>query len=190
MARVSRLLCAVTLLAIGCRLPPEREALRALPESRLFSYDELLHRARAQATAAVEAFYVDGWRDLEDAAAALEQTSRFLPKTSNIPASMQTKLDSEADALRREAVQLGDAARARQVQRTNEALQRLNLRIRELLPKEGPSPEILPAAGRIPDRPPRVEVSPEPAAVGPAPTTPPLPVQPEKSSLPPPMPPS
>ena len=44
----------------GCRLPPETAPLRPLPEDgALFSYHEILSRARAQANAAVEAFYDD-----------------------------------------------------------------------------------------------------------------------------------
>src|SRR4051794_20112692 len=90
---MTRLRLAVLLLVLaGCRLPPDGEALRALPENRVFSYDEIIHRARGQATAAVEGFYVDSWKDLEDAAAALEQTGRVLPRTTNIPASVKDKL--------------------------------------------------------------------------------------------------
>jgi hypothetical protein len=137
-------------LMAGCRTPPESQALRALPESRTFTYEELLQRARAQAAAAIEAFYLDGWRDLEDAGAALEQTARFLPKTTDIPASVQDRLVAAADALRRDAVQLGDSARAHDAPRTNELLQQINLKVRQLLPRESPPPS----------RPPVVEVFP------------------------------
>jgi hypothetical protein len=143
MPRLSSLL-VLAFLTAGCRLPPDGESLRALPENRLYSYDQLLQRARAQATAAVEAFYVDAWRDLEDAAAALEQTSHFLPRTTNIPASMRDKLVLEAGALHRDADKLGEAARARDVQRANELLQHINLKVRQLRPLEDARPERAP----------------------------------------------
>jgi hypothetical protein len=150
------------LLSAGCRLPPDGDALRALPENRPYAYDELMQRARAQATAGVEAFYLDSWRDLEDAAAALEQTSRYLPKTTNIPASVTGYLEKDADALHADAVKLADAARARNVQEANEALQHINLKVRQLRAREGPSPERLSPAGRLPDRPPQIEATPIP----------------------------
>ncbi len=176
MTRPCLVLCATLLVAAGCRLPPDGEALRALPEHRVFSYDELLYRARAQATAAVEAFYLDSWRDLEDAAAALEQTAHFLPKTTNIPASLKDKLEPEARALRDDAAKLGDAARARSVAQVNETLQRINLKVRQLRPREGPSPERLAPAGRLPVRPPEVEATP---------LLPPLPPAPKEKAPPP-----
>lgn len=160
MARVRLALCVIVLA--GCRLPPDGEALRPLPENRVFSYDELLHRARAQATAAVEAFYVDSWKDLEDAAAALEQNAKFLPRTTNIPASVKDSLDKEAAALGEDAIKLGEAARARSVRDVNDVLQRINLQVRRLRPREGPIPERLGPAGALPDRPPQIEVNPPP----------------------------
>ena len=70
----------LTLAAIGCCLPSERDALKPLaPEGRLFTYREMIARALRQATAAVESFYIDAWTELEQAAGVLEQTARFLP---------------------------------------------------------------------------------------------------------------
>src|SRR5947199_95501 len=77
----------------GCRLPPEREPLKPLPEEgQVYSYQEILGRARIQATVALESFYVDNWNDLEEAAQGLEQTARFLPKASEPPARHKDKL--------------------------------------------------------------------------------------------------
>jgi hypothetical protein len=158
MSRIGPLMLLAVLCA-GCRAPADGEALRALPENRTFAYDELIHRLRAQATAGVEAFYVDAWKDLEDSAAAMEQTARFLPRTTNIPASAKDSLDMDAEALRHEAVKLGDAARARKVREVNEVLQRINLQVRQLRPREGPAPGALPPGGRLPDQPPIVETT-------------------------------
>jgi hypothetical protein len=159
MSRVALLACVI--FTAGCRLPPDGEALRALPENRVYSYDELLARARAQATAAVEAFYIDSWRDLEDSAAALEQTARFLPKTANVPASLQDKLNVEADTLLQDAAKLADAARGRNVREASESLQRINLKVRQLRPREATTPERLSPAGRLPERPPEIETTPK-----------------------------
>ncbi len=95
--------------------------------------------------AAVEAFYVDAWADLGDAAAALEQTSRFLPKTTQIPDSLKDKLGAETDQLRQDAMKLGDAARAKDARAVNDALQRVNLRIRELHVQDKLPPPVPPS---------------------------------------------
>lgn len=127
----------LTLVAAGCCLPPERESLRPLAEpEKLFSYAELLTRGRYQATAAVEAFYRDDWTELEQAAKVLEQTARFLPRTSDPPAHLKTSLDKESDLLRQEAVRLGEFARMKNVQSANASLQSINLAIRTLRPAE------------------------------------------------------
>lgn len=131
MSRTS-FMCLAVLAIAGCRLPEHEAVIKPLPEGQSFTYQDLLVRARAQAMAAVEAFYIDAWPDLSDAAAALEQTSRFLPKTTEIPDSLKDKLGLQTEQLRQDAMKLGDAARAKDARAANDALQRINLRIREL----------------------------------------------------------
>jgi hypothetical protein len=133
--RAARIAAALLLIA-GCVAPEREAALRPLPEGQPFRYLDLLARARSQATTALEAFYVDNWIDVADAAAALEQTSRFLPKTNEIPASLKDRLAAECEQLHKDAVKLGDAARAKDVRAVNEAIQRITLRIRDLRPSE------------------------------------------------------
>jgi hypothetical protein len=126
------LFAALLVLAAGCQLPPERP-LRPLPEDGpAMSYADLVTRARIDAAAANEAFYVDRWADLEDAAKGIEQVARFFAKATDVPAKHKDTLPVEAGDLGKEAAQLRDAAKARDVQRANEILQRLNLKIREL----------------------------------------------------------
>jgi hypothetical protein len=128
------LVCGMFLLGlIACRLPPDRTPLKPLPEDdRVFSYDEILSRARAQATVALEAFYIDNWSELAEAAEGLTQTARFLPRTSEVPAKHRGSLASEAGALKDEAIRLREAARLKDVTAANDALQKINLKIRRL----------------------------------------------------------
>jgi hypothetical protein len=138
--------CAVLLLA-GCRLP--ETAVKPFPEGPTFTYQDLLTRARTQATAALEAFYVDGWSDIEDAAAGLEQTARFLPKSTQLPDALKDKLGGETEQLRQDALKLGESARAKNARAVNDALQRINLRIRDLriedrIPPPAPPPKVSP----------------------------------------------
>src|SRR5437870_2534378 len=127
-------LCVVGLW--GCRLPPEREPLKPLPEEgQVYSYQEILGRARIQATVALESFYVDNWNDLEEAAQGLEQTARFLPKASEPPARHKDKLADEAKLLAKDAFRLRVAAQAKNATDANEALQRIHLKIRSLRPE-------------------------------------------------------
>jgi hypothetical protein len=130
----------------ACRLPPDRESLKPLPQDgQLFSYDEILSRARAQAGVALEAFFVDDWSELEEAAQGLEQTALFFPKTTMIPAAIKGKLAAETGLLQKEAVRLRDAARKKNAALANETLQRIHQRIRVLrVEPEPPSPPAKP----------------------------------------------
>jgi hypothetical protein len=118
----------------GCRIS-EREGLNPLPENGPpLAYIDMVNRARGQATSALDAFYIDAWLDLEQAAQRLEQTARMLPKTTHIPDAFKTKVEPEADLLRQDARKLLEAARAKNATQVNDALQRINLRIRQLRP--------------------------------------------------------
>lgn len=132
---MTRIAAASVALAavLGCQLPAERTPLKPLPEdSPPVPYSELLTRARSQASAATEAFYVNRWGDVEDAARGLEQTARFLKKASDVPAVQRDRLVTEADALAAEAQKLQAAARNHDADGVNGVMQRLNLKVREL----------------------------------------------------------
>jgi hypothetical protein len=122
---------------VGCQLPPERVPIKPLPEDGPPQpYADLVARARAQATAANEAFYINNWPDLEEAAKALESTTRVLGKAADVPAKHKDRLPSAAADLGKEAVQLREAAKAQDVRQTTETLQRIHLRVRELRPED------------------------------------------------------
>jgi len=123
------------LLLAGCQAPPERVPVMPLPqEGEPVSYADLLQRARFQAAAANEAFYVDQWAELQEAAAALEKTTRYLPRADDVPAEQKAELPRRVEELTQLTGQLRDAARAKDVKKANEALQQINLKIRELKP--------------------------------------------------------
>jgi len=124
---------SLLLVAAGCQLPADRMPLKPLAEDGPpLPFAELLTRARFQAAAATDAFYVNKWSDLEDAARGLEQTARFLPKATDLPAKHKDTLPVAAGDLGKEAVKLRDAAKAQDAKAANEALQRINLKVREL----------------------------------------------------------
>jgi hypothetical protein len=124
---------ACLLFLAGCQSPAERLPINRLPDDAPpMPFAELLTRARMQASAANEAFYVNRWSDLEDAAQGLEQTARFLPKATEVPAGHKEKLPDQATTLGKEAVKLRQAAIAQDVTKVNESLQRVNLKVREL----------------------------------------------------------
>jgi hypothetical protein len=127
------LLAGALLAAAGCALPPERPALRPLPdEAASLPYAELLTRARIQASMATEAFYVNRWNELEDAARGLEQTARFLPRAEDVPPRHKDTLAVVSADLGKEAAKLRDAAKGQNVKETNDILQRVTLKVREL----------------------------------------------------------
>jgi hypothetical protein len=128
-------LCTGSLLLIltACQAPEERAALRPLPDDTPpLPYAELLTRARYQATLATEAFYVDKWTEVEDAARGLEQTARFLPKAQDVPAKQKDALPVVSGDLSKEAGRLLAAARAKDVKEANDALQHVHLVVHEL----------------------------------------------------------
>ena len=121
---------------VGCQLPPERVPLKPLPEDGPPQpYGDLVTRARAQATAANEAFYVNNWPDLEDAARGLELTARVLDKATDVPAKHKEILPGEAGDLGKEAAKLREAAKGKDVRQATETLQRIHLKVRELRPE-------------------------------------------------------
>ena len=125
---------AFTLITIaGCQLPPEQVALKPLPEDGTpVPYVDLTNRTRAQVDAAREAFYEDRWSSLEDSGRILQQTSRLLIKTTDIPARHKDTLAVEAGDLNKEATKLRDAAKSKDVKAANESLQQLHLLVRQL----------------------------------------------------------
>ena len=118
---------------IGCQLPPEQVALKPLPEDGTpIPYIDLTNRTRAQVDAAREAFYEDNWTTLEESGKILQQTSRLLVKTSDVPARHKDTIAVEAGDLNKEATKLRDAAKAKDVKASNESLQQLHLLVRQL----------------------------------------------------------
>jgi hypothetical protein len=129
----ARFLVPLLFLAVGCQLPGERMPMRLLPEDGPpLPYAELLTRARLQATTATEAFYVNKWTDLEDTARSLAQTARFLAKATDVPAKHKDTLPVVSGDLSKEATALQEAAKAQDVKKAGEILQRIHLKIREL----------------------------------------------------------
>jgi hypothetical protein len=123
----------VAVVLCGCQLPADRASLRPLPdEVQPVPYAELLTRARVQASVATEAFYVNRWNDLEEAAHGLEVTARYLPKAEDVPALNKDSLVVVSGDLGKEAINLREAAKAQDVKKTNEILRVVNLKIREL----------------------------------------------------------
>src|SRR5438105_2276229 len=98
-------ICLFLFTLTACRLPPDSTPLKPLPEDgQMFTYDEIMSRARAQASVALEAFFNDNWVELAEAARGLEQTARFLPKTVEPPANLAGKVVNESVILRKEAL--------------------------------------------------------------------------------------
>jgi hypothetical protein len=136
MLRASCVVLIFVSLLVGCRVV-EREGMLPLPENGpALTYAEMLSRARSQSAAALDAFYIDAWGELELAARRLEESATALPKTTQIPDAFKTKLAGEADQLRQDAGKLQEAARAKNGSQANEVMQRINQRVRQLRPAE------------------------------------------------------
>lgn len=120
-------------LALGCAVPAERVPLQPLPENgQVLPYAELLTRARAQASAANDAYFLDRWGDLEDLAKGIGQTARFMSKAEEVPKKNKDILAEVTGDLAKNAAKLREAAVAKNVKDATEALQKINAKIREL----------------------------------------------------------
>ncbi len=128
---------AALLLVAGCQaIPDTHRPVQPLPlDGPPLSYREVISRARTLATQATEAFYVDQWADVEKAAVNLEDTARYLPKTADVPAVQKTSLEARSQTLVQESLALREAAKSRDEKKTTEAMQRINLLVRELRPE-------------------------------------------------------
>jgi hypothetical protein len=128
-------LALALVFASGCQVPPEQLPLQPVPQNgNGMSYAEVVLRARLQAGAATEAFYVNDWKALADAARNIEETARLLIKTSAIPARQKDRLNAYSDEMAKAAAELRRAADAHDVNRCTDALQRINLKVREMRP--------------------------------------------------------
>jgi hypothetical protein len=129
------------LAACGCQ-SPEKRALQPIPEDAgPITYNDLLDRARGQASAAQEFFFRDSWTEVVEASVALQQTAAHLAKLKPeaIPEKHRATLAKAAQEVDDIATDLHAAARAQDVAKTNEVMQRLNLKVRELR-VESPGP--------------------------------------------------
>jgi hypothetical protein len=122
------------LLLVGCQAAPPRVAVNSsLPEDTPPQpFTDLTLRARQQAMTALEAYYIDRWAEVEDAAKGLEQTARFLRKATDVPQGRKSDIGVRSESLADAAKQLRDAARDRASDKVNAVLQRINSQVREL----------------------------------------------------------
>jgi hypothetical protein len=123
--------------AAGCITTPEpnRPPIQPLPaDGAAMSYKEVMIRARALASTANEAFYIDQWAEVEKAAANLEETAQYIPRSTEIPVARKVSLEARSQDLVKAAQSLRSAAKAKDEKKTNETMQRINLLVRELRP--------------------------------------------------------
>jgi len=128
-------LLLMPLFAGSCTVPPETLPVQPLPLNGQADYAGLVTRARLQASNATDAFYVDKWTDLEESARALKDSAGLLAKAADVPAKHKDKLPATAGELAKDADQLREAAKAQDVKKANEILQRIHLKVRELRPE-------------------------------------------------------
>jgi hypothetical protein len=130
------------LSGLGCVAPADRVSLQPLPENgQVLPYAELLTRVRGQANRANEAFYLDHWGELEDMAKGIEQTARFLAKAHEVPAKNKDILTEVTGDLAKSARKLKEAAAAKNEKDTRDALQQINVKVRQFATKLGDQPK-------------------------------------------------
>ncbi len=127
-------LLLLSLFALGCQSVSEKAAsIQPLAENTPAPpYQDLLSRARNQSSVATESFFINNWAELEDAAKGLEQTSRLMSKSADMPENKKESILAVSSDLNREAVKLKEACRTKNEVEVNSQLQKITLKIREL----------------------------------------------------------
>jgi hypothetical protein len=124
------------LLTLGCQTP-ESVVQPLPPDAHPLPYSEMHARAKAQVAAAQEFFYRDSWRDVEQAAVALQQTADLMTriKPEDLPVRQREQAARLTRQLREAAMALEESARARDIIKTTQIFQTLNLTVREMRPE-------------------------------------------------------
>jgi hypothetical protein len=128
------LIGAALIPLLSCQVPGERTAMpRMLPdEVTPRPYAQLLERAKALVLKANDAFYVDNWSDLEEAARGLEQTAQYLAKAEDVPAKHKDTLKTTSADLGKLGRMLREAAVAKNVKKSTDVLAKLQVKVREM----------------------------------------------------------
>jgi hypothetical protein len=128
------LLCGLLLTAASCVVAEPRPALPPPLPDKVTSlpYGQLLTRARTLASRANEAFFVDNWTDVEEAARGLEQTAQYLSKAEDVPAKHKDTLASDSADLGKLAKALGESARLKDSKKTNTTMAQINAKVRSM----------------------------------------------------------
>ncbi len=133
---MKRLLLVLAVLGplAGCVAPEDRRAQLPPIEQEVGakSYAELLRYARSYASKANDAFYENNWCEVEQAAKSLEKTATYLNEASEVPPRVKDRVKELAGDLRTEAVNLREAAMKKDTDAVNKAMQRVNLKVREM----------------------------------------------------------
>ncbi len=117
----------------GCQSMQETQSLVPLPENAPAQpYSELVTRARSQALAATESFYLNKWQDLEEVSKVLSQTARFMERATGIPAARQQQISATAAEITQECSKLATLAKSKDEAATQLCLQKIQIKVREL----------------------------------------------------------
>jgi hypothetical protein len=132
MSRV--LLIGLLLSAVSCAAPETRPALPPPLPDRVTAlpYGQLLQRARQQATRATEAFYVNDWNAVEEAARGLEQTATYLVKAEDVPTKHKDTLATASTDLGKMAKALIASAKSKDQKKTNALMGEINAKVRDM----------------------------------------------------------
>lgn len=128
-----RTIWALTLILAGCQSMQESQSLVPLPENAPAQpYSELVTRARSQALAATESFYLNKWQDLEEVSRVLSQTARFMDRATGVPVARQQQISATASEIAQECSKLATLAKSKDEAATQQCLQRIQIKVREL----------------------------------------------------------
>jgi len=131
--------CALALV-LSCQGGPEpRSSVPPLPDKGPpLTYAQLLERSRTLAANATAAFYADNWPVLEETAIKLEQSAAYLARAEDVPAKHKDTLPTISADLAKLSRELKDAAKGKEVDKTNEVMKKVNLKVREMRLADGP----------------------------------------------------
>jgi hypothetical protein len=131
------------LLTAGCVVAPDQD--RANPPAEQVpikprvkngppqGFAELAKLVFHQVEAADQAYFVNKWPEVEEAAKQIQETAELFSKAPDVPARYKDNLSVEVVRdLKSAAAMLEEAARAKNVKNADEAFQKLQLKVHQL----------------------------------------------------------
>ncbi|MCE9529896.1 MAG: hypothetical protein K8T89_01950 [Planctomycetes bacterium] len=125
------LLCAT--LSLSCSSDAEKLTVAPLPqEGGTLPFRQVLTRLAAQTDTAKEEHFLNQWDELVNASVSLEQSTKFLLRSPDLPVSHKPQIEKASTTLNTQILKLREAARRKDQTESLESIRLIHNQIRDL----------------------------------------------------------